>query len=248
MRIVFGILTFATLAVTTSLRCQDRLPRFIAELSVGLGELDHTTDGSDLDGDTDAGSFRLDFEGFARGGIGGGLRIDSFRSDDDLFVENDFNATTATTTSFFPHFTYRLEQDAFALPLRIGLLVQAHELEENATDDTTTFVSAGPMFEVAPEFFLVRDGDFAFSLRATLALGIGGTWIDIDNDPEDYSSATLFYGAEFGPRIYFGMFDCAFTALVRGHVMDESDVEDGNYVLGYDSSFAGLMLTFGYAH
>lgn len=248
MRIALGILTIVAAAATAPLQAQDRFPRLSAELAVGLGQIEHTTDGSGLDGDTGAGAFRLDFEGIARGGMGGGLRLDMFSSDDDLFVDNGFNASTAHTNSLYAHFTYRLEQDVFAMPMRIGLMVQTHNLEETVSGDEVTFVSAGPMFELAPEVFLLRDDDIGLSLRATLALGVGGTWIDVDNDPEDYTSTTLFYGFEFGPRIYFGNFDCAFTAVVRGHTMDDSDVSGGTYVLGYDSTFAGVLFSFGYSH
>lgn len=60
------------------------------------GYFDYDTDGSNLDDDTDAGFFRLQFEGTSKRGFGGGLRLESYTSDDDLFAGTGFADSEAS--------------------------------------------------------------------------------------------------------------------------------------------------------
>jgi hypothetical protein len=222
----------------------DPRPRFRIAAGLAAGEFDFETDGSALNDDTDAGMFRLSFEGTSGRGIGGGVRLESVASDDDLFVSAGFNAAEATNGTVFGHFTYRHEAHRFAMPLRAGILLNALVLEEDATDDEVEYASIGPYFEIAPEFELLRSGRTSWSLYGEFGIGIGGTAIEIDGDPADYESVTSFGGVEVGTRVAFSRFELGLAYVGRFQSMDESDPEGNQVVLGYDASFNGLLFTF----
>ena len=97
-------------------------PRFEVQFAFAGGQFEHQTDGSALRDDTDGALFRLKFEGLTKGGTGGGFRIEGIGSDDDLFVEQGFQATEAKSWSGYGHFTYRVEAGRFMMPARIGIL------------------------------------------------------------------------------------------------------------------------------
>lgn len=238
MRVPFPLL--ASLACLP-LVAQDPGPRFRVGLGLGAGNFDYETDGSNLAGDTDAGFFRLHFEGTSRSGIGGGIRLESIASDDDLFVDAGFPASEATMGTVFGHFTYRLQHDRFVMPMRAGLLFNGLTLEEQATSNEVTFGSIGPYFEVAPELILTRSDRVQWSLFAEVGIGAGITAIDIDGDPTDYDSTTGFYGFEFGTRVLVGPVELGLSYVGRWQSMDDSDVENGVFVLGNDVDFQGVV-------
>ncbi len=221
------------------------LPRVRIELGLGAGSLDHTTEGSNLDGDTDAGAFRLGFEAFGKSGLGGGVRYEAWTTDDDLFDDAGFNSTEGTSTSLFAHLSYRLGDDHFAVPVRGGLLLHNHRLEDLILGQDTDFTTFGLLTEIAPELFLSRGEHVSWSLLGGLSLGTGLTNIDSDGLPDDYDSATVFYGLELGTRVRFDSIELGLSFVSRGHSMDESDPKNGLSVLGYDSTFSGVMLTVG---
>lgn len=220
-------------------------PRFDIDFSLGGGRFEHKTDGSDLDDHTDAAIFRLRFEATTRHGIGGGIRIEGIGTDDDLFTDAGFNATEASSGSLFGHFTYRAVADRFAMPVRIGLLLNGYQLADQVTDEEVSYGSIGPYLEVAPEFTLFARRDFRWTLFGEAGVGVAATSIDVEGDYRDYVSDTTFAGLEFGTRFDFGPMDLTISAIGRWQSMAESDVEDGQVVLGYDSEFRGLMISFG---
>ncbi|MFO1078533.1 MAG: hypothetical protein U1E73_12490 [Planctomycetota bacterium] len=236
------------LTATAPLVAQERFPRFAADLGFGLGEMRHNTSGTNQDDDTGAAMFRLRFEGYSRQGFGGGVRIEGNASRSDLFENTTFDEQRANTGSLFAHFTYRADARGFAMPVRIGFLLQDYGLEDQVTDDRLDAVTIGPQFEIAPEFYFARRRDFAVSLVTTLTIGAGPTWVHSDLTDDDYASSTVFYGFEIGPRVHVGMVDFAVSYLFRGHSMDDSDTENSTFVRGYDSSFSGILFTFGFAH
>jgi len=234
------------LAVTSALMAQERGdPRFRIGLSLAAGTFDYHTDGSNLDGDTDAGMFRLQFEGTSAGGIGGGIRLESIASDDDLFADAGFPASEAGNGSVFGHFTYRVEAHRFAMPIRAGLLLNGLTLKEKVSDLEVTYASIGPYFEIAPEVVLVRGGKTQWSLYAELGTGFAGTGIDVEGDPNDYSSVTWFAGLELGTRLLLGPIELGLSYVGRWQSMDESDPEGGLVVLPYDSNFQGVLFSLG---
>jgi hypothetical protein len=241
------LLAIAVFAVTCPLLAQERVvpPRFRAALGFAGGELDHRTDGSPLDGDADAGLFRLQFEGTTPRGIGGGIRFEAIQSDDDLFRDAGFVDTEASWSSLFAHFTYRLEARRFTMPMRIGLILNGYTLEEENSDDEIVYGSIGPYFELAPEIRLVGRRSFGWSLYGEVGLGAAVTGIEIEDDRNDYISDTAFFGVELGTRLHLGRFEVGAAYVGRWQSMDESDEEDGLVVFGYDADFQGLMVTFG---
>lgn len=239
----FLSLTAASFAGT--LAAQDRPePRFHVGLGLAAGSFDFKTDGSGLDGDADAGMFRLSFEATTAKGIGGGLRLESVGTDDDLFTGTGFAPSEAANGTLFGHFTYRVEAHRFAMPLRVGLLLNGLTLTENATDDEVTYASIGPYFEVAPEVVLVRGGKTQWSVFGEVGVGVAGTAIDVEGDSRDFESTTSFASLELGTRVLIGPIELGLSYVGRWQSMDESDPEGGTVVLGYDAEFQGGMFSF----
>ncbi len=237
----------ALLALACPLAAQDGrlLPNFRVDLSFGGGSAEHRTDGSGLDGDTDAGFFRIQFEGFSDRGLGGGVRIEGWQSDDDLFAGTDAGPTEATSSALFGHFSFLIEDSEFRMPLRIGLLFHGHVLRDTATDEEITFTSGGPQFELAPEVFLNHDPDVKWSLYSEIGFAIAGTTVEVDGDSNEYDSSSWMYGFELGTRVYFDHLEFGLAYVSRGQTMDESDPEGLLYARGYDASFDGLLFTIG---
>lgn len=222
---------------------EEREPRFRIGLGLAGGSFDYETDGSGLDGDADAGMFRLSFEATTAKGLGGGLRLESVGTDDDLFTGTGFASAEAANGTLFGHFTYRIEAHRFAMPLRIGLLLNGLTLTENTTDDEVTFASVGPYFEIAPEVVLVRGGKTQWSLFGEVGVGVAGTAIDIEGDSRDFESTSSFAGLELGTRLLLGPIELGLSYVGRWQSMDESDPEGVDVVLGYDAEFQGGMFS-----
>lgn len=214
-------------------------------LAFGGGEWEHKTVGSTLDDETDAGFVRLDVEATSRRGYGGGLRFEGLRTDDDLFVDAGFAANEARLSSIYLHFTYRAQAERFAMPVRIGFVLEGYQLEEEVTNDEITFASLGPYLELAPEVSIVASKRFSWSVYGEAGVGIAGTGIDVENDDEDYSSATVLFGAEVGTRLRVGPVELGVAVVGRWRSMDESDEENGFVVFGYDAEFRGLVISGG---
>ena len=232
--------------LTTALLAQGReRPYFRGSLGFSGGQYSFETDTQSLDDRTDAGLFQAEFEATSRHGIGGGIRFESMVSDDDLFVRNGAPRNEARAGSLFGHFTYRVEQHRFAMPIRVGVLLHGLSLEEEVSGLETTYASIGPYFEVEPELTLVRRGGFRWTAYGQFGVGVGATAIDIDNDFRDYESATGFVGFEAGTRLRFGPAEIGVGYIARFQSMDESDVESGQVALGYDADYHGVLLTFG---
>jgi len=220
-------------------------PNFRVDLSFGAGNAEHSTDGSNLSGDTDAAFFRIQFEGISDGGFGGGLRIEGWQSDDDLFDGAGFPGTESRTSSLFGHFSFLVAEGKFRMPLRAGLVFQGHLLDDATTGEEVTFSSVGPQFEVAPELFFTNKSKFKWSVYSELGFAFAGTVVEVDNYPGDFDSATWMYGFELGTRLYWRHFEFGLAYVSRGHTMDESDPNGTDVVFGYDASFDGLLFTVG---
>ncbi len=239
-----SLLLFASLTCSVLTAQGRERPYFRGSLGLAGGSFDFMTDTGSLDDDTDAGLFQLEFEATSPGGIGGGIRYEGLATDDDLFVVNGTPPTEARSGSLFAHFTYRVEEHRFAIPIRIGLLLNGLTLEDDAGFETT-YASIGPYFEVEPELTLVRRGGFRWSLYGLLGVGAAATAIDVDQDFRDYESSTGFVGLEAGTRLRAGPAEFGVGYVGRFQSMDESDVEAGQVVLGYDADFHGVLFTFG---
>lgn len=218
-------------------------PHFRIEFAGAGGEFEHRTDGSLLDGESDAGMLRFDFEGLSRRGFGGGLRFEGLASDEDLFDDTAFNASEARSSSLFLHFTYEARARHFRMPVRVGLWLNGYQLEDQVTGDRVRYGSIGPYLEVAPEFLLVDRRRIAWSLYGQFGAGVAGTAIDVDNDSNDYVSSTAAFGVEAGTRLRTGPFELGVAYVARWQTMEESDPENSLVVLGYDTTFQGLLVS-----
>ncbi|MFY9340847.1 MAG: hypothetical protein WAT39_00065 [Planctomycetota bacterium] len=219
-------------------------PRIRIGFGVAGGRFRFEEDGSRADGETRASLVRVHAEATTANGIGGGIRFESVVSDDDLFDDAGFTDTEATQASLFVHFTYRIASHRFAMPVRIGFLLDELTLEEVDTDTEVHYGSAGFRFELAPELLLVRRRSFAWSLFAEFGAAATGTTVEVDGDRNDYESGTGFLGLEAGTRLRFGNAELGLSYVGRWQGMDESDEEDGFVVLGYDARFQGVLLAF----
>jgi len=244
-RKTFGVVLAGAASFTLCAQEPVDLPNFRVELTLGGGSATHNTDKSNLDGDTTAGFFRLQFEGFSDSGFGGGVRLEGWKSDDDLFADNGFPNIEATTSSLFAHASWRVANGDLCMPLRAGFLLHGHMLEDTTTGEQTTFSSFGPQFEIAPELFLTQNRHTRWSVFAELGLGVGFTTVEIDGTSEEYDSSTWFYGFELGTRVYIGPVELGLSYVARGHMMEESDPENSTVVFGYEAGFDGLALTMG---
>ncbi len=248
MRLVLPLAVLVLASV--SFAQDDAGPRFRIAAGLAAGVFDFEDDGpgvsgATLMGDTGAGMFRLQFEATSSRGIGGGVRLESVASDDDLFEDEGFAASEARNGTLFGHFTYRHEAHRFAMPIRVGLLFNGLTLEEDATDAEVQYGSFGPYVEVAPEVVVARSGRTSWSLYGEFGVGVAATAIEVDGDPADYESATAFGGVELGTRLTLNKIELGLAYVGRFQSMDESDPEGGFAVLGYDAAFNGLMFTFG---
>ncbi len=233
------------LLLASSLAAQDReSPRFRVGLGLSGGQFDFDSDDSPLRGDTDAGLLRLQFEGTSRRGIGGGVRLEGIASDDDLFVDQGFTASEASNSTLFGHFTWRLEEHRFAMPIRLGLLLNGFELQEVQSGAETTYSSFGPYFEIAPELTLTRSGKTNWSIYGEFGFGAAATAVDLSGDNRDYETSSGFAGVEIGTRLTFSKVEFGLAYVGRWQSADESDPEGGFVAPGYDTDYQGLLFTF----
>ena len=220
-------------------------PQFKIEAGFAGGRLEHRTEQSPLDGDAVAGFGRLSFEGIGDGAIGGGLRFEGFGSEDDLFTSAGFPAIEAGMASLFGHVSFRMERERFVMPIRVGLLFHGYAHEEVATGNTVQFSSFGPQFEVEPELALIHEDQVMWSLYAQFGFGIAATSVDVDTVGDDFETSSFNYGFELGTRLYLGHLVAGLGLVIRGQDIDESDVENGNFVFGIEQDFTGVLLSIG---
>jgi hypothetical protein len=221
----------------------DQHARWRIALGLGAGNLDFDEDNTARDDDATAGAFRLGFEGTSGAGFGGGLRLESFAASEmRLGAGTDYDVGMG---SMFGHFTYRARAHRFAMPLRVGLLLNSLTLDNTAVDAEQTYLSAGLYLEAAPEFTLVRRGSTEWTLYGEAGLGSGSTMVEIDNDSREWDSSTGFAGLEFGTRLYLGVCELSAAFVSRWQSMDRTDPDGGVTLPGYDASFSGFWLGFG---
>ncbi|MFK7742228.1 MAG: outer membrane beta-barrel protein [Planctomycetota bacterium] len=241
---------FALLLATPLVAQRFERPFFRGGVGFAGGQYGFDSSQGGFDDRTDAGLFLAEFEGTSRYGYGGGFRFEReiTRNDDGLFRTNDpfDEGTEARNATFFGHFTYRIAEHRFAMPIRIGLLFHSLTLEDtNNVDPDATYSTLGPYFEIEPEFTMVRSRHFRWSLYGLFGAGVGGTAIDIDGDARDYTSSTGFLSVEAGTRMSFGPAELGVAFVGRYRSMDDSEVEFGQFVFGYDDDFQGLLVTLG---
>lgn len=220
----------------------DSAARWRIALGLGAGTLDYKDGGQPDTYSEDGGAFRLGFEGTSRRGFGGGVRF-------ERFAATGYDVPAFGTTfdlsigSLFGHFTYRVEQQRFAMPIRVGFLANSASLE--STNELTA-ATAGVMVEIAPEVTLVTAQSASWTLYGEFNLGTGVTVVELDANDEQWDSTTNFTGAEIGTRVYIGPCELSLAYVGRWQSMDQTDPGDlsGTVLTGYDADFNGVMFGF----
>lgn len=227
-----------------------RNPVFTGQVTLGGGRYEHDIDGGG-DDRTRAGYFALMLEGGSRDGFGGGVRIESVSSDDDLF-EGSGTSSQATGVDIAPYFLWRaVDTGRFRMPVRVGPWINVLQLDEESSDDQVTWVTVGLRAAVAPEVALLTRRNFALSIASEISLAAGGTAIEVEsgNDDQTFDSSAGAFGFELGPRFRWSHFYAGFSYVHRSLSVDESDTENlggvPTVVREFDNSFDGLVVSFG---
>lgn len=234
------------LLLSAALTAQTRVERpFAVDLTLGGGSFEHHTDGNALDGSTSAGFFQLELEGVSRWGVGAGLRLEGISSNDGLFDHAIAPRSEASASELFVHGTYVYENRHVDVPFRLGLLLHGYELDTPAVPDTLTASTLAFRLEVEPEVTIVDERWGRWAIYGLLGFGFGGTALDSDASSGEWSSDSRFFGAELGTRIDLGVVEVGVAWLHRQHEMDESDVDQGTTIRGFETAFSGIAITFG---
>lgn len=232
--------------LSAALVAQTRVDRpFAVDLTLGGGRFEHHTDGNSLDGSTAAGFFQLELEGVSRHGVGAGLRLEGIGSNDGLFDDAVAPRSEASASELFVHGTYVFENRHVDVPFRFGLLLHGYELDTPAVPDTLTASTLAFRLETEPEVTVVDERWGRWAIYGLLGFGFGGTALDSDAVTGEWTSDSAFFGAELGTRIDLGVVEVGVAWIHRQHEMDESDVDSGTSILGFETAFSGLAITFG---
>lgn len=239
----------ALLLSAASVACQEAQLRGSVGWAGGSFRFD--SDAPGLDDRADAELFHAHFEATSSRGFGGGLRYERFASDGAAGLFRDpldplDPGVKASNEAFQAHFTYRVQQHRFEMAVRAGLMQSKLVLDDPiAADPETDFTSFGPFFEIEPEVTLVRRGPSRWSVYGKFGFAYTPTSIDVDNDPRDYSSESMFLNLELGTRYSLGPVELGLAFLGRYQSMDQSAAVGGQFVYGFDSGFHGLLLSAG---
>lgn len=240
--IVLSVLATALSAQSASFR---------GGLGFSGGSYGFDSDLAGFDDDADASLFQTEFEATSARGFGGGLRYERFRTESGAGL---FRAPgvplnpglRATNDTLRVHFTYRVQQHRFEMPLRAGLHFSGLALvDEAGLSADTDYGSFGPFFEAEPEVVLLRSEVSRWSVYGQFGLGIAGTAIDIDGDPRDYRATAGFFDVELGTRVTIGPAELGLAFVGRYQSMDASDVEAGQFIYGFEAGYQGVLLSAG---
>ncbi|MCA8977887.1 MAG: hypothetical protein KDC98_24385 [Planctomycetes bacterium] len=232
------------LLAAATLAAQDGYPRkYRLDFSAARGTTRHDTGASLLDGDTDGDLLRLRFEGIGRMGLGGGLRVETWRSDDELFVGTGFPAQESSARALYGHFSYRVGSGRFLMPVRLGAMLHRYELENVATSATSLQVDTYcTRFEVEPEFVFSRGARVEVSAYAGLGIGAGLSTAE-DATGSKFDTVSTFWFAEVGARARYEFAELGLAFVTHGMSMTDSDLLDDPGLENFGAGFAGLMLT-----
>ena len=217
-----------------------------AYVAFGGGSMKHETKGTDLDDKTDAGYFALGGEVMFTERVGGGMRLEGAASDDDMFADvPGADASEVGDGELFFHGTVGFGEQPQEMPLRFGLFFRGYSLEENVTSDQVNWSSFGPRLEFAPDIELIENDGFRWSLPCRLGVGIGVTTVSTDPETEDWDTTMTQYDVGIATRFAFSKvwFDVGY--LNRHANYSESDETAGLTILEADTTFSGLVVTFG---
>lgn len=228
-----------------------RPTRIFADMTFAAGTYEHNTraDGGVRSGDTDGGFLRMRGEYIFDQGIGAGLALEGYASDDDLFGNTGtLNIRGRTGDAFLFFVAQPSELESFRLPLRVGPYFHSTVLDDDVTSLKTTWGGAGLRVEIEPEVWFVRRDRFSFGLYGDAAVGAHATRVVLrgggGNTHFEGDGATL--GAEVGVQaIWARHVTTRLGYLYRANREDESEVKNGLAVSGVTTTFSGLLVSVG---
>jgi len=228
-----------------------RPTRIFADMTLAAGTYEHDTraDGGVRSGDTDGGFLRMRGEYVFDQGIGAGIALEGYASDDDLFGNTgnlDIRGRTGDAFVFFV--AQPTEAESFRLPLRVGPYLHTTVLDDDVTSLKTNWNGVGLRIEIEPEVWVVRRDRFSFGFFGDAAVGAHATRVSLKGGGGkttfEGDGATL--GAEVGVQALWGRHvTTRLGYLYRAGREDESDVKNGLAVSGVTTSFSGLMMSVG---
>jgi hypothetical protein len=213
------------------------------DAALGVGSMQHRTKGSPLDDRTDAAYLLLGVEAIGPAGLGGGLRIESSGSDDDLFTGAPVGEnSSAGDGELYLHGTYDLGGER-PMPLRFGFFTRDYMLEGAISGSETEWLSSGLRFEFAPQLPLHRGDAVQLDLASRLGLGLGQTWIETSGSSETWDSTMTAMDLGAALRADVGHAEFELGYLWRTAHYDRSDEAAGETVPAVSTEFSGLVFS-----
>lgn len=206
-------------------------PRYRMSLEYGRGSFAAHSSGTQLDDRTSAQFFGFHAEPYEPRGVGPGVSLQAFASDNDLFhgetIYNGAGQQPADAIAYgidmFPHWRWRPQLDGrFQLPMRLGAYVDWLRIDHRAADVNRNWFSVGPRVEVQPEYWLWRRGEDGAAVFGRLGGDLGfahlqENWVTgSDSQPTSRWSGEVGGGVRLQWRGMFGELSYRFQRIGLG--------------------------------
>ncbi len=212
-------------------------PRVEVRLELGIGMTEQDFVENNADGEADAILIGIQFEAVSDRNLGGGVRIETIRSQD---FDGVLDADDADNVEVFGFFTYRIKRDRFRMALRPGIGFHLHTYDDNLSGFSTDYSTLFFRLEAEPELVLVEGRKVTWTVYGNLALGVGMTAIDSDipvsNLDDETSSELLGFG--LGTRVQVGP-----IALGLGYVGRSIEIDNTDDFTTVENDFSGVEFT-----
>ena len=220
--------------------------RLHVELAAGSGRFEFTTDGSpSRTGHTDAGYLGLTLELIGEHDVGGGVRVEGIRTDDDLFLDTGGIRSRGTDNDVFLFGTGLFGDGVETrVPLRLGLLARNLVHKDLTSDVSTEWQAVGLGFEIEPDFALAHEGPVRWSLYSRFGVAFALATVSTDPATFDADSKMRSVDVGVGTRLQFGAGELGVGWLYRAVTFDESAAVNGARFAAVDARFSGLFATF----
>ncbi|MEQ1634034.1 MAG: hypothetical protein ABL997_16775 [Planctomycetota bacterium] len=241
-----AVLLASSALLTSCASTEDRSVRVRADAAFGGGKLEHTTKGTSLDDEATAAYFAFGAEAIGSQGMGGGLRVETLTSDDDLFLGLGAGTPAqAFDSEVFLHGTGVLGGDDTLVPIRFGLFFRNYTLESVASGSELSWLSFGPKVEATPDFALTSNDTVRWSMTGRFGLGAGTTVVEDDALAQEFDTTMVQVDLGVGTRLQFETLRLDVGWLHRRTNYAESDVAASLTVLEADSTFSGFTFSLG---
>ena len=220
--------------------------RFALRIAPGTADVDIGPP-TNFQGDTDALAGGLEFEMVSGGGFGGGIQLDYWSSDTDLFRRQlPTRQTSATGLRVMPHATLGPRWNRGRLPIRIGPEILAQNIESVGSGSASVdWVGVGVHLQLEPEFDFFRNDGAAMSIYGRVGGGVGAAVVNTTLNSNDYSTTYTSYVVEAGLRLQLEAFLLAAGYMARGVLYDQSDSIGLSFAEATDFVFAGAFFEMG---